>query len=176
MTSICFRTAALQSGSGREVYGVAVPYNTPTRIIDWEGEYEEIIAPRCFARSIAERGHKIKLLAQHGRGSVWPIGTPTELREADDGLHCAFDVALTRAGDEALEAIRAGLADSFSIGFRPIRSKRAGGRITRVEASLHEISLVATPAYVDAVVQGVRSDALVIPRAVAERRLKLLDL
>lgn len=173
---LCYRTAELQPDAGRQVYGIAVPFNTPTEICDWEGEYTEVIAPTAFTRSIRERGHRIKLLNQHGRGAIWPIGKAVELREEPDGLFCAFELAQNREGDAALEAINLGLADSFSVGFRPIRSKRAGRKVTRIEAALIEVSLVANPAYLDAAVQGVRSESFVIPRAVAERRLRLIDL
>jgi uncharacterized protein len=63
-----------------------------------------------------------------------------------------------------------------SIGFRGIRERRDGDVRVRTEVALIEVSLVGMPAYEGALVGGVRSQSLVIPRAVAERRLRLLEL
>ncbi len=135
--------------------------------------------PRCScgvrcARSVAERGHKIKLLAQHDRRR-FPIGKATSFDEADDGLHGEFAIPNTREGDDVLELVRSGTLDSFSVGFRPIRDRRQDGVLVRVEAALNEVSLVGLPAYAGAAVAGVRSQQPFIPRAVAEARLLLMN-
>lgn len=159
------------------MFGTVVPYDQEITVRDFDGEYREQFAPGAFARSIAERGHKLKLLVAHDARTRYPVGRAVELREERFGLFAAFEVASTRDGDEALENIRAGVVDSFSVGFRPIRDRRnEHGVVIRVEAALLEVSLTGVPAYPGAEIAGVRAASLVIARAVAERRLKLLDL
>lgn len=179
--TILFRSTELTPGSGREIFGRAVPYGiTISNVLDSTGEpIRERFEYGAFNRSIRERGHKVKLLTSHDRRKL-AVGRAVDLREESDGLYSSFEVANTRDGDELLELVRTGVVDSFSIGFQPVRDRRErdhvnGDLIIRLEAKLHEVSAVNFPAYEDALIGGVRS-ALTIPRAVAERRLKLLEL
>ncbi|ORB89756.1 HK97 family phage prohead protease [Mycobacterium persicum] len=175
--TILYRNAELTSGTGRQVFGTVVPYGEEITVRDFDGEYREQFAPGAFQRSIAERGHKLKLLVSHDARTRYPVGKAVELREERFGLFAAFDIAATRDGDEALANIKAGVVDSFSVGFRPIRDRRnEHGVVVRVEAALLEVSLTGIPAYPSAEIAGVRTLSLVIPNAVAARRLKLLDL
>lgn len=164
-------TAALE---GRTLYGVAVPYNRTAVVNDGAGSYKERFLPGAFERSIRERGHKILLLANHDARS-FPIGRAVDLAEQPDGLHASFEVADTRAGDDALALVRDGIVAGFSVGFRPIRSHRTPDGVTeRDEAALMEVSLTAFPSYEDATVAGVRSLSLNISTEVAKRRLSLI--
>ena len=179
--TILYRSTELASGSGREIFGRAVPYGvTIDNILDSTGEaIRERFELGAFSRSIRERGHKVKLLTSHDRRKL-AVGRAVDLREESDGLYSSFEVANTRDGDELLELVRTGVVDSFSIGFQPVRDRRErdrvnGDLVTRLEAKLIEVSAVNFPAYEGALIGGVRSE-LSIPRAVAERRLKLLEL
>ncbi|CKP59480.1 phiRv2 phage protease [Mycobacterium tuberculosis] len=79
-------------------------------------------------------------------------------------------------GDEALANVKAGVVDAFSVGFRPIRDRREGDVIVRVEAALLEVSLTGVPAYLGAQIAGVRAESLaVVSRSLAEARLALMD-
>ena len=115
---------------GRTIAGIAVPYGTATTITERGSRYEEIFRPGAFKRSIAERGSKVKLLAQHDRDAM-PLGVATLLREEAAGLYGEFRVSATAKGDEILELVRDGAVDSFSVGFRPIRDNWTSNR-TRV--------------------------------------------
>ncbi|CCK59358.1 HK97 family phage prohead protease [Mycobacterium canetti] len=173
--TVLFRTATLEAADeGRRIFGRIVPYNQVISVDDGRGEYRERFAPGAFRRSITERGHKVRLFIGHDTRHL-PIGKATSLRDEPDGLHAEFLVADTAAGAEALELVRCGVADSFSIGFRGIRDHREGDVLVRTEASLHEASLVGLPAYPGAEVAGVRSKSLVISRSVAAARLRLFD-
>ena len=175
MSAILFRTATLEPGSGRRIFGRIVPYNEDISVDDGYGEYQERFAVGAFGRSIAERGHKVKLFVGHATRGL-PIGKATSLRDERDGVHAEFLVADTEAGNEALELVRSGVADSFSVGFRGVHEHRANGVVVRTEAALHEVSLVGVPAYPGAEVAGVRSgQQLIIPRTLAQARLRLLD-
>lgn len=176
MTQILYRTAELSAGTGRTVFGLCVPYGVQADVDDGEGPYREQFEYGAFSRSIAERGSKIKLLANHDYRQ-FPVGKAVELNEQRDGLHASFEIANTRAGDDALELVHSGMVDGFSVGFRGIRHRQVGGVTVRIEAALNEVSLTAYPAYSSAAVAGVRSAAgrLVIPRGVAEARRALMD-
>lgn len=126
MSSILFRTAELRPGEGRTVYGVIVPYGEVTTVRDLDGEFREMFAPGAFRRSIAERGHKVKLLVSHDARTRYPVGRAVELREEPHGLFGAFELANTPDGDEALANVKAGVVDAFSVGFRPIRDSGRG--------------------------------------------------
>lgn len=182
LSKIHFRTADLGAVEGRTIHGVAVPYEQVTNIqeLDDRGkvvDYSEKFTFGSFARSISERGHKVKLLVGHDTRKL-PVGKAVELREERDGLHAAFEVSDTSLGNDLLTLIRDGIADSFSIGFTPVRERWEGGVRIHLESMLREVSAVTFPAYPGALIAGVRSesDSLVISRAVAERRLRLLDL
>jgi HK97 family phage prohead protease len=173
MSAILYRTAELTTGSGRTVHGVAVPFGQVAEVSDGGRPYREQFAYGAFSRSIAQRGDKVRLFVGHDTRSL-PVGRATELQEQRDGLHVAFEVAATSSGDDVLELVRSGTADSFSIGFRGIREHRQGDVTVRTEAALMEVSLVGIGAYSGATVAGVRSQ-FVIPRGLAEARLSLLD-
>lgn len=167
---------------GRTVHGIAVPFGEPTPIRDRTGEYLEVFAPGAFTKTIAERGHKVKALAQHNRAAL-PLGRATVLREDGAGLYVELSLSRTREADEVLALVRDGALDAFSIGFAPVQDKErrdpAQGRIvTRTEVALHEVSVVAFPAYEGAAIAGVRAAEpfALTPVQPLHRRLDLLAL
>lgn len=175
MTDLLHRLAPASTATGRTVHGLAVPYGVATDVSD-DGRtaYRERFAAGAFTRSIRERGDKVKLFGLHDTRR-FPIGRATELREDSAGLHAAFELPATAAADEALELVRSGVVDGFSVGFRPIVDRRDGEVTVRVEAALHEVSLVHSPAYSTALVAGVRSaEPPLLLVEVARRRLDLL--
>ncbi|MEZ0341530.1 HK97 family phage prohead protease [Mycobacterium sp. pV006] len=174
MSTILFRSAELTPGKGRTVYGTVVPYGQIAEVSDGGRPYRERFEFGAFDRSIRERGNKVRLFDSHNTRRL-PLGRATELQEHQEGLHAAFEIAATRDGDDALELVRSGTVDAFSIGFRGIRERLDGDVVVRTEVALMEVSLVGLPAYAGAAVAGVRSQSLVIPRSVAEARLSLLD-
>lgn len=172
--TILYRNALIRSdGEGRSVYGLAMPFEQEAEIYDPGESYREKFVYGAFTRTIAERGHKVKLLANHDYRQ-FPVGKPTMLEERDDGLHVAFDVVKTRDGDDVLELVRSGTVDSFSIGFIGVRERREKGVRVRTEVSLREVSLVGFPAFEGAVVAGVRSAHPFLSTDLARRRLELL--
>lgn len=149
-------------GTGRTVHGILVPYNTPARVSDGGPSYEEMFAPGAFTRDIQARNgdfRAVKFLYQHDHTE--PIGRAVELSEDAAGFYGAFRVAKTSRGDEALELLREGVLDSFSIGFRAIDPAPGDPFdprevVVRTKAALRETSLVTFPAYAGALVAGVR--------------------
>lgn len=143
-------------GDGRTVYGLAVPYDSPTVIREAGHVYDEVFRMGVFASAV-EVAHKVKFLINHDRQAL-PLGPAVSLREDPAGLVGEFRVSNTRAGDEALELIRDGALDGLSVGFVPQidRGTREQGFVERVEAKLIEVSAVAFPAYDLAAIGGVR--------------------
>lgn len=143
-------------GTGRTVHGIVVPFDRVARVSDGGPSYDEAFQRGAFAKTIAERGSKVKLLSQHDSRSN-PLGRATLLREDAAGLYGEFSVSKTRAGDEALELVRDGALDSFSVGFKPVNHAMRAGVKWRTEVGLREASLVTFPAYEEAFVGGVRA-------------------
>jgi len=156
---------------GRTVVGIAVPWDQPTRVSDGGRPYTEAFARGAFARTIAERGSKVKFLAQHNRQAL-PIGRATLLREDAAGLYGEFRVSATTAGDEVLELVRDGALDGLSVGFAPVKQHQQRDVTVRTEVRLDEVSAVSSPAYEGARIAAVREAA---PETIliARRRLEI---
>jgi HK97 family phage prohead protease len=172
---ILYRAASLTPGVGRTVFGLVVPYNQTADVRDGFSRYRERFAAGSFRRSIAERGNKIRLFVGHDTKKL-AIGKPVELFEQADGVHAAFEISDTVAGNDALESVRNGFADSFSIGFRPLRHRMDGDVLVRTECAIREVSLVGLPNYEGATIAGVRSEGPTIQRSIAEASLRLLEI
>lgn len=153
-------------GTGRTVHGIIVPFDRVARVSDGGRPYDEAFQRGAFAKTIGERGARVKLLSHHNARSN-PLGRATLLREDSAGLYGEFQVSNTRAGDEALELIRDGALDSFSVGFAPVKHEDRQGIKWRTEVALREASLVTFPAYEGALVGGVRAIDL-NPESLAE--------
>jgi HK97 family phage prohead protease len=92
-----------------------------------------------------------KLLEGHDMTQL--RGVVTEMVEAEEGLLFTAKFANTRASDEAIELVKAGAYDSVSVGATPVKFKYdKNGVMVVSSAIIHEISLVAQPAFADAVI------------------------
>lgn len=148
---------------GRTVFGIVMPYNVETKVNDGFGPYIEVFRQGAFAKSIRERGDRVKLLVNHEKYNKLPIGVSTGFKEDTVGLRGEFRISDTQQGDEVLTLIRDGVVDSFSAGFLPvIPSPREpvprSGIVERVEAKLDHVGAVAFPAYEGAQIHGLRFD------------------
>jgi HK97 family phage prohead protease len=93
-----------------------------------------------------------------------PTGRGIELSEKDDGLHMAFKIAKTGAGDEQLELIREGVEAGVSVGFEDgkfDRKKMTDGRMQYLHKRVNEtgqleVSTTWKPAYAQAAVLNLR--------------------
>ncbi len=146
-------------GDGRTVFGIAVPFDSPTEIREGGEEFTEVFRMGAFAQTINVGAERVKFLVNHDRIGRLPLGRAISLREDPSGLVGEFRVSQTREGDEVLELIRDGVLDAFSIGFRPQRDKWNADRsfVERTEVHLSEVSTVAFPAYAGAEIAGVRT-------------------
>jgi HK97 family phage prohead protease len=128
--------------------GYAAVFNSPSEPLP----FIERIAPGAFKRSIEAR-NDIKLLWNHDTGTVLGSTRAGTLRLTEDsrGLKVIAQLPNTTAGRDASELLRRGDVDSMSFGF----SVPAGGDDWSADGSertlrsvrLHEVSIVAFPAY-----------------------------
>ncbi len=106
---------------------------------------------------IAKAGGSVKLLWQHD--PTRPIGVWDEVREDVRGLFVRGRLLLeVQAGREAHALLQAGAIDGLSIGYRTLRSEKAGGARLLHEIELWEVSLVTFPMLPEARVQAEVSD------------------
>lgn len=176
MTGVLVRTFGdVASGDGRTLFGVAVPFGQVAEVNDGFGPYRETFTRGAFARSIAERGHRVKLAVNHDLHRRLPVGRVTRLFEDSDGLRFEARVSETQAGDEVLELVRDGALDGVSINFEPLRERRRpDGVIERTEVKLgRELSVTPVPVYPGALIAGVRSESSWADAA--RRRLSLIE-
>src|SRR5262245_19291113 len=140
---------------GRTVYGIAVPYDAPTRIND---NLVEQFARGAFDHQLRDPG-RVKFAREHVALGGDLIGTATMLRDDPVGLYVELRVANTPKGDETLELIKDGALDQLSIAFQERHNRRLGGGVVeRVKANLREVAAVLEGAYGDlAIAAGVRS-------------------
>lgn len=160
-------------GDGRTVAGIVVPFDTEARVSDGGRPYTERFQRGAFAKTISERGDRVKLLMQHD--SHEPIGRATSLREDAAGLYGEFRVSNVPAGDQALELVRDGVIDSFSVGFAPIKHVRDGDVTVRTEVALREASLVTFPAYDTARITALRAMVADLPEDQREEFLRAIQ-
>lgn len=143
------------SGDGRTIYGIAVPYNAPTRI---DQHLIETFARGAFNHQL-EHPRRVKLAREHMALGGELIGAGALLRDDPGGLYVEMRVAKTPKGDETLELVRDGALNELSIAFREgMNRKLAGGITERVQADLREVAVVLAGAYGElAAAGGVRS-------------------
>ncbi|VFB01488.1 HK97 family phage prohead protease [Nocardia cyriacigeorgica] len=197
-----FRSAEETQTDGRTLEGYAAVFDSQARIGNSvEGHFVETIKRGAFKKTLAERGSRVTMLWNHGKdpavGQI-PVGVYEELREDEHGLYVRGRLLDTQHADAVRQAIQAGAVRGMSVTFQVTDemwhdsdgTRLHGDSIWRAMAKpgnliqrtvtavrLVEAGPVLTPAY-EATSVGVRSNSssIVIPRTIAEARLKLLDL
>lgn len=148
-------TAMRSAGDGRELSGYASIFNSPATIRDAKGDFEEVIKPGAFARSLRERTPVLQW--DHGKDpriGTAPIGDIREVREDDRGLFVRarlYDhpdierVRLAIAGGSVKGmSFRFGVPDKGDVWTR--RPGKPDLREVR-DADVHELGPVVFPAY-----------------------------
>ena len=142
-------------GEERIVEGIVVPWGE-TSFLTPDPKGERFVAG-SLSRTVADRGQAVKLFRNHDHARA--VGRPVVWNAEDGrGLWGRFRIASTPAGDDVMAEVREGMLDAFSVGFRPIRSRRgADGAREVLEAALHEVSIAPIGAYDGARVLAVRT-------------------
>jgi len=139
-----------------------MPKNSGAIPIDGEGRFAgyaslfnkldsggDIVMPGAFARSLAKRRDRIRLLFQHDPRE--PVGTWDTIHEDAHGLFVTGRLVpgVPRA-DALRQLIGQGALDGLSIGFRTVKATREGGHRKLWQVDLFEISIVTFPMMEDA--------------------------
>lgn len=133
---------------GMRFTGYAAVFNSPSDPLP----FTEVIERGAFKRSIDSR-NDIKLLWNHDTASVLGSSRAKTLRLYEDerGLKVEAMLPNTTLGRDAAELLRRGDVDSMSFGFSVPRGgdewSDDGMRRTLKSVRLHEVSIVAFPAY-----------------------------
>ena len=160
-----------EDSDGMTFEGYAAVWNSPSEPLP----FVERIAPGAFKRSIKQARNDIKLLWNHETGQV--LGSTRagtmRLEEDDHGLKVIADLPPTSAGKDAAILLRRGDIDSMSFGFSVPAGGDAwssdGSERTLKSVRLHEVSIVAFPAYsATAGTTAVRGLDLVAQRAAVD--------
>ena len=133
------------------IAGIAVPWNITATVSG--GQTVK------FLRGAFDVSQKrAKLIENHDLSQL--RGTVTELRDEEDGLYFEAEFARTSASADAVELVKAGAYDSVSVGAQPIKFKfDKQGTMVVSQAQLVELSLVAVPAFPEAVITEIAASA-----------------
>ena len=144
------------------ITGLVVPYDEPTIV----GAYVEQWQRGAFTRSLT-RQPKIPLLPFHDARQI-PVGQSIGWQDEPEGLYGIFKVLMTGPAQVMADYAAQGVVSGLSIGFvgeqaewryaatyAPERGTQYMDHVVRTQARLVEVSLVSTPAFVDAQVTQV---------------------
>jgi len=137
-----------ETETGMTFTGYAAVWNSPSEPLP----FIERIAPGAFNRSIRSR-NDIKMLWNHDTGQILGSTRANTLTVEEDakGLRVTAQLPNTTTGRDAAELLRRGDIDSMSFGFTVPKGgdewNADGSERTLKSVRLHEVSLVAYPAY-----------------------------
>jgi HK97 family phage prohead protease len=139
-----------EAGDGERparIAGIAVPWDTVATVSD--GQQVR------FARGAFDVDQKpAKLIENHDLTQL--RGVVDTLVDGNEGLEFEATLADTRASRDAVALLKAGAYDAVSVGAHPLKfTTDPEGVMTVTEAALVELSLVAVPAFKEAVITQV---------------------
>jgi HK97 family phage prohead protease len=120
--------------------------------------YGDVVQKGAFAKTLHDRGAKVKMLWQHRSDS--PIGVWDSMQEDSHGLKMTGRLLLSvQQGREAYELLKAGAIEGLSIGYIPVQQDfdAKTGINTIKEVKLLETSVVTFPANTSATITAVKS-------------------
>lgn len=135
------------AGRPARIAGIAVPWDTVATVSD--GQQVR------FSRGAFDVDQKpAKLIENHDLTQL--RGVVDTLVDGNEGLEFEATLADTRASRDAVALLKAGAYDAVSVGAHPIKfTTDPEGVMTVTEAALVELSLVAVPAFKEAVITQV---------------------
>lgn len=133
-------TRATDEGTdGLTIEGYGAVFNSPTRISGWEGDFEEIIAPGAFKKSLRERTPIMQFdHGQHPLLGGLPLGRWTVAEEDERGLHLVGRVFDDWLFSPFRSAIRDGGVKGMSFRFAVVNDVWTDSAGTRLRD--HEIA------------------------------------
>ena len=142
-----------EMGDERRFAGVAIPYNTKTRI----GHFEEEFLPRSLKTS-----GEVRLNFQHDRKRPLCVNKKNGgliLTDTDTELRAEIDLPPTQEGKDSRELIKRGVITGLSVEFRAIVDEWRGNSRTIHKAELLGLALVDRPQYAGATLEEIRECA-----------------
>jgi HK97 family phage prohead protease len=157
--SICVRSFDFElrgepDGDGLTLHGYAAVFNSPTKIRDLQGEFEETLLPGAFKRSLETRTPVLQW--DHGKDpavGTAPIGDIQDLREDDHGLLVRARLYDHPSTGRVRQAIKGKSVKGMSFRFGVPEggeawSTRDGMDVREIsDADVHELGPVVFPAY-----------------------------
>lgn len=141
------------SGGPPRLVGYAAVFNSPSVNL---GHFIETIRPGAFRQSLAARRPIFAFLDHDpGRPIARSDNGSLTLGEDDHGLRIEIAPIDTTDGQDAVKNVRAGLLDAMSFGFTVSESGQRWDTSTKparrelLAVNIHEVSIVAMPAYPD---------------------------
>jgi HK97 family phage prohead protease len=143
--------AADDENPAPRIAGVAVPWDVTATVLGGQKVR--------FNRGAFNVNQKAaKLVENHDLTQL--RGVVTSLTDTETGLHFEATLADTAASRDAVALLKAGAYDSVSVGANPTKFKfDKNGTMIVAAADLIEISLVAVPAFSDAVITEIAASA-----------------
>jgi HK97 family phage prohead protease len=138
--------AAAGEDAARTITGIAVPWDTVATVSGGEKV--------MFKRGAFDLNAKPARLLENHDGR--PIGIVSELVDLDNGLGFSATFARSKAADDVVELIQMSAYDSVSVGAVPKKFKfDKNGVMIVSSAILSELSVVAVPAFADAIIDSI---------------------
>jgi HK97 family phage prohead protease len=133
--------------AGNKVVGYASVYESRSEDL---GGFHEVVKPSAFSKTLSE-GRDVRALAFHNPERLLGRTKSGTLKLGSDSRGLQFELSLprTRDGDDIREQLSRGDITGASFSFSVKAEKwLQGGTLRELhDVALHEISLVATPAY-----------------------------
>jgi len=168
-----FRAEVAADFSKREIEGIVIPFDVPTRVADPPNfePYQESVTRGAF-RSVTNAPNRVLLDFEHygatddllgSMGSIaGTLGHARRLEEQSGGLFGNFRVLSGSDGDKALELASEGVLGGFSVAMKPLRTVRTQtGLMQRIKVHLDRVSLCRVGAYEQARVMAVRTEQII---------------
>ena len=138
--------AAAGEDAPRTITGIAVPWDVVATVSGGEKV--------MFKRGAFDLNAKPARLLENHDGR--PIGIVSELVDLDNGLGFSATFARSKAADDVVELIQMSAYDSVSVGAVPKKFKYDKNGVMIVSsATLSELSVVAVPAFADAIIDSI---------------------
>ena len=128
--------------------------------------YGDVIQRGAFAKTIAERKDKIKVLVNHDGWSRLPVGKPVTMEEDSYGLFTATKMSATQMGKDIYTLATEGAISELSIGYYALKASYPDDEASRAagiwrylnEVKLEEYSFLSVPpANPGAIITGIKS-------------------